>query len=418
MKLLALILLLVLGAASVRAQPAAQPPVLVRTTLAPPSGAVIGQHVRLFVDVLFPGDMPHPPRIALPDVPGAQVLRFETQGTTMGDTVGGVSYTGQRFEFALYPRRGGTLMIPPAKVTVLDRAGDITGTVQGESLQTEISVPPGVSAATLVIATDSLTLRETWSPDPASSFKAGDAITRTIVRRAADIPALAMRDLPFTAPAGIRVYVQPPGSDDHLSRGDLTGERTDRVTYVFETGGSFVIPAVSQPWWDLDGKVLKVEEGRGISIIVAAVPPSEETRPFPWLLLWLAAALLLAVCIAVMCLRSRIRIWIAAWQERRHGSEAAAFRDLLNACKAGEAATTYAAFRKWKGRLPSGAAEATSAIVRELERSLFRGDGNSAWSREDGYSMAQALRAWRRQTQDQHRAHLTGPLPPLNPSRN
>ena len=47
---------------------------------------------------------------------------------------------------------------------------------------------------------------------------------------------MAMLDLAFAAPPGVRVYVDPPQTDDRVERGDLTGRRTDRVTYVFERG--------------------------------------------------------------------------------------------------------------------------------------------------------------------------------------
>ena len=60
--------------------------------------------------------------------------------------------------------------------------------------------------------------------------------------QAADIPGMAMLDLAFAAPPGVRVYVDPPQTDDHVERGDLTGRRIDRVTYVFERGGSFPMP--------------------------------------------------------------------------------------------------------------------------------------------------------------------------------
>ena len=92
---------------------------------------VIGQHVRVLVDVLFPGEMPRPPRVSLPEMPGAQILRFETQATTMSDRIDGKDHVGQRFEFALYPRRGGTLEVPAPQVTVLDRAGEETGRLRG-----------------------------------------------------------------------------------------------------------------------------------------------------------------------------------------------------------------------------------------------------------------------------------------------
>ncbi|MGO4816647.1 hypothetical protein AB4156_44880, partial [Cupriavidus sp. 2MCAB6] len=50
--------------------PAATP--LVRTTIAPSEGIVIGQPVQLHVEVLFPSEMPRPPLVKLAEAPGAQ----------------------------------------------------------------------------------------------------------------------------------------------------------------------------------------------------------------------------------------------------------------------------------------------------------------------------------------------------------
>ncbi len=85
--------------------PARTEGVIVRTTVKPEQGAVLGQHVSVFVDVLLPGEMPRPPQVALGEMPGAQIVRYETQATTMSDTIDGKTYSGQRFESPLCAAR-------------------------------------------------------------------------------------------------------------------------------------------------------------------------------------------------------------------------------------------------------------------------------------------------------------------------
>ena len=85
---------------------------VIRTTVSPSDGAVIGQAVSVRVTVLFAGDMIRPPFVALPETPGAQIFRFETQGVTVRDRIEGQDYVGQSFEFTLYPRRGGSIAYP------------------------------------------------------------------------------------------------------------------------------------------------------------------------------------------------------------------------------------------------------------------------------------------------------------------
>ena len=205
-----------------------------RESADPAKGAVTGQRVAIYVDVLFRDAMAHPPRVEIPDVRGAQIFRFETQGSTMRETIDAASYVGQRFEFAFYARRAGDFTIPPAEVTLLDREGATTGSAKGAALTIGVVTPPGVIASEPIVATESMKLEQSWSPDPKGPHKPGDAIVRTLIRTAEDVPALAFADPPLDAPEGVRAYAAPPEAQDSVNRGALTGKRIDRITYVFE----------------------------------------------------------------------------------------------------------------------------------------------------------------------------------------
>jgi hypothetical protein len=381
--------------------------VVVRTTVKPEQGAVLGQHVGVFVDVLFPGDMPRPPRVSLADMSGAQIVRYETQATTMSDTIDGKTYAGQRFEFALYPRRGGQLTIPAPSVTVLNSSGDTAGQLQGKPVEVQIAVPPGVDPTRPVVAADSFTLEEQWQPMPSSAFKAGDAIVRTIIRVAADVPGMAMLDLAFTAPQGVRVYVDPPQSTDQVSRGTLTGRRTDRVTYVFETGGSFVIPEVVQPWWDLSANRLRRAVGAGATIAVTSAPvvATPGDRIERWIF---AAATALGIASLALWGWPRVRRWRADRRARWQASEAKAFDDLKAACRKDEPQATYRAFTAWRQRLPRPVH--AGALAEEIEAALFAG---APWSLDRADAFARKAETLRHATVRRERANI---LPPLNPA--
>ena len=54
---------------------------VVKSTLDPANGAVVGQAVSLYVDVLFPNAMPRPPRVRrISDTPGTQIMRSREPG--------------------------------------------------------------------------------------------------------------------------------------------------------------------------------------------------------------------------------------------------------------------------------------------------------------------------------------------------
>jgi hypothetical protein len=365
--------------------------------------------------VLFPDDMPHPPRVTAPEVPGAQVFRFESQGTTIGDRSGGTTYVGQRFEFDIYPRRAGTLAIPPVRVTLLDRAGDPVGERTGPARSIQAVVPSGLDPSGPIVASTAVTLNETWQPET-NSFHVGDALTRVLNRNAAGVPGLALAALDFPAPQGVRAYVDAPTINDRVERGEVTGHRTDRVTYVFEQAGTFVLPAVVQPWWDLKTGAAHTLTGAARQVTVAASPASTRApnarSPFPvppaaWI-----AACLVAVALAAFLARHRIATLWSRWRAAYAASESAAFRALRRAARGSEPVLTYRAWQHWNAAHPDRVmTPALAAAVGALERSLFGQGGawNSAAARQL-LAAAQAARA-------RPRAHRqTATLPPLNPT--
>ena len=231
--------LILVAAALAGAQNAAfaAPDVVVRESADPAKGAVTGQRVAIYVDVLFRDLMAHPPRVEIPDVTGAQIFRFETQGSTMRETIDAASYVGQRFEFAFYARRAGDFTVPPAEVTLLDREGAATGNAKGAALTIGVATPPGVIASEPIVATESMKLEQSWSPDPKGPHKPGDAIVRTLIRTAEDVPALAFADPPLEL-AGRRARLrgasrgpgqrQPRRPDGEAHRSDHLCLRTGR----------------------------------------------------------------------------------------------------------------------------------------------------------------------------------------------
>lgn len=380
--------------------------VVVRSHLEPQAGAVVGQHVRIMVDVLFKDEMPRPPRVTIDEVPGAQILRLETQGTTMTEVIDGRSYIGKRFEFALYPRRGGTMVVPAAAVTLLDAKGDEAGEARGQEVRTEITVPPGVDTAGPVIASKEVTLEEQWSPPRTTSFKSGDAVVRTITRTAADVPAMAMRDLDFPAPAGMRVYRDPPQALDRVDRGDLVGKRIDRITYVFESAGGYVLPGVAQPWWDLTANRLRQAAGEGLQVaVVAPVGPRDWRR----LGAVVAGALAGLACVswwAAVRFRDGYRQWLQ--------SEAKAFRDLQAACRQADLPKIYRQLLAWRRHIARP--DAVAGLVENLEQVLFNSGSPARWSSAQCQAFSRKASLSRRTLRKQASDRGKPPdLPPLNP---
>jgi hypothetical protein len=236
-----------------------------------------------------------------------------------------------------------------------------------------------------------------------------------------------MRDLVFTAPEGVRVYCDAPQSEDKIERGALTGRRIDRVTYVFETAGTFRLPAISQPWWDLGASRLQTAEGKGVSVSVSAAPIPKPRGTSPWsgafwgeLSNWLKLVIPLVGIAAALWGIARGAGWSrAAWAEhrrRRRQSEAYAFDDLMAACRNADLRAIYRRFALWRSRLPAAAATPAAPLAAQLEEVLFGAPSDDAkWSLDRSRDFAQKLREIRRSFLAQKGRGEMSPLPPLNP---
>jgi hypothetical protein len=417
-----LVRLLFLALAAIASAHAAPQDIVVRSKLDPATGAVPGQPVKLLVDVLFAGAMPRPPLVDVGEASGAQILRFETQAVTIREAIDGVDYVGQRFEFAVFARRGGQINIPAANVTVLDQSGDRTGSAKGQSLTLGVVAPPGLDMSGPVLAATKVTASETWTPDPATaSFKPGGAVTRAITRRADGVPALGMAEFSFAAPPGVRVYADGPQSDDRVERGHVEGSRTDKVTYVFVKPGTYDIPALAQPWWDLQAKQARSETLPGVRVVVPDLANKGEGGGGIWRVGYamLAIAGVGALALAFYLAPPRLVLLWRKRRERYEASEGWARRELRRIAKTGDALSTYRALEVWLHRLPQAADEAArgdvgfASLRRDLERALF--GAGAEWTRAKGVKLASRADKLRRALRRRGLIRRVI-LPPLNPS--
>ncbi len=312
-------------------------------------------------------------------------------------------------------------------MTLLDKVGGETGTAEGEAVRTQISVPPTVDLSQPVISTSSLTLDERWAPNRNTAFKAGDALVRTIARTAEDVPSLAMRELLFTAPEGVRLYREAPQSEDKVDRGALTGRRIDRVTYVVETAGIFRLTAISQPWWDLGAGRLQAAEGGGILVAASATPVTKPGKTSIWeTAFWRDPSngpkiviVLASIAAAAWAIVRGARWSWAAWCEHRRRwrqSEAHAFDGPMAVCRSGDARAIYRAFVLWRSRLPAASAACAAPLATEVEKVLFGGESDAAgWSSERSRLIPEELQKLPRSLAHRKVEDGTSSLPPLNP---
>ena len=230
----------------------------VRFTAAQDQPAWVGQEVKLNLELWSDGFSFGDQLFILPDVPGGFLLQGDSSTVKLSETRGGVAWQGLRYTLLFYPQAAGRLEVPEFDVSYTARAGfgsaPTAFSFRTEPLAVEVRLPPGASPGDLLVTTSAFELEADWDRDlPAEGplrLQTGDALTLEVRRRAADVPGMVFAPLPLPALDGLGVYPAKPSVRDQVNRGELAGARTDRLTIVCESAGTYVIPELRFQWWD------------------------------------------------------------------------------------------------------------------------------------------------------------------------
>ena len=296
----------------------------------------LGQELELNLDLWSDGVSFGDQTFVLPEVKGAYLLQADSSTVKLNESRDGASWQGLRYTFLLYPQRAGRLEVPSFEVRFSARAGydsEPSGfTFQTPVLFVEAQLPPGANASGLVVTSTSFTMESSWTPtlpdDGPGNLKVGDAVTLEVTRRARDVPGMVFAPLPDFSIEGLGVYPDAAQVNDRINRGDLTGSRSDSVTFICEREGNYEIPEMRFQWWDPEQEVLAEKVIPARELVVAANPAyassaaTDSSSAGKWLS-WKSVA---AVIIAVMLLLYPGR-WLAQYLAGRLPQLLAKLRD-------------------------------------------------------------------------------------------
>jgi len=413
----------------------------VRAELATESPQWVGQKVAFHVDLMSSTFFSGAPRFDLPEIPGAFLMKDGGRPVVSTEQVDGESWSIQRHDFSIYPQQSGTFTIPPflIRFSVAPASGKPAEEQRLKSppLNFEARLPPGAEGLSLLISTAELDVDEVWSPpiaaDRALDLEVDDAITRKITVRAKDVPGMALPEIVIPEPVGAAAYPKQPDVHDEENRGQLTGERTDTVTFVCERPGVIVLPAIAIPWWDVDANELRRVKLPSVTINVSqsataadesdgsATISDPETIAF-----WPLGVGLLVVCIVIVSLGyvpRRINKLLKAWKSRRAEAEHSYFAKVARGCRANDPVTTLNALMRWLEKQTAGPAPVTIAAFLNqndnaqladelvaLQRAAV--DRSGIWS---GHELLTGLSKVRNSRHRLESRCLSSMLPDLNP---
>ena len=334
--------------------------IVLRTSVIPEE-AWIGQRVVLQIDVLGDSGWSQITRFGELEIDGAYLIRTDSQGTRLQETIGGVSYSGQRYELSIYPQVAGSVEVPaiPVEVTSKGWGADAAETIEqanAPAVSIKSRIPPGAGNIRGLVSTSRLEAEQQWKPS-IEAAKVGDALERTVTLQAEDISAMAFMPLQHDVIPGVGTYPAEPDLQDTTNRGSLTGTRIERVTYVFERPGEVRLPDIRLTWWDTRAEELKSIQLPGPRLQVAAGPAGDAGVPGATVSrqmvgrLWPVFAVLALVLVLAVRFRAGISQWLTAWRKARKESETRYFRRAMRSLKSQDTRAGIRDTMRWLDRI-------------------------------------------------------------------
>ena len=339
--------------------------------------------LRIYHSVSLYDDSSLPPL----QIPDARIEQLGESRTYEKD-INGVRHGVIEMRYAIYPQHSGELIIPgqifnaalvdaqPAQDATAQspKSGKLMRISSGELLLTVKAKPITYPADLPWLPARSLTLSESWSPEP-EHVQVGDSMTRSLTVKAEGLASSQLPPLPGTEVSGLRRYPdQPVLGNQNTDRG-LVGSREDREALVPARSGSIELPSVDVVWWNtfedhlehssLPARSLQVAANPSLMVDSPAGAPLNTTAESETLWRWKLSSLILA-CTTLLGFGLW---WRARWQPavartaQTGPSPRTVLDELKRACQANDPQATRQALDAWARQQPETLADMAARFV-------------------------------------------------------
>jgi hypothetical protein len=264
-------------------------------SLAPREGIVPGQKLTLTLKIATDRWFSGGTRISLPEVPGLVILQTEQFASNASERRGESSWVIQRWTLDVYPQRPGNFTIPPvkARLQVNTADGDVEGVLSSPGVQFTVSLPPALEGLEQWVAAPAFNVEQQFDRS-LEGLQVGDAFERMVNFEASDVMAMMLPSLSPEDTPGLAAYPAPPVQENSNNRGQVSASRSERINYVVEAEGRYLLRARDFHWWDTSRGELRLVSLPAVEFTVGSGAASAATgnTPVPTLSprQWLALA--------------------------------------------------------------------------------------------------------------------------------
>lgn len=364
------------------------------------------------------------------------------ESRTYEKLINGVRHGVIEVRYGIYPQHSGELQIPALtfSATQVDNQPGNTSTPSAPKpgkmvhvTSTEIPLqvkpkPEDYPATAAWLPARSLSLSETWNPEPDHS-KVGDSLTRTLTLKAEGLSSAQLPPLPATDVNGLRRYPDLPQLSNQVTDNGLIGSREEREALVPTRVGQVELPAVELVWWNthedrlersyLPARTLQVAANTSLTAdtLAGTGPVVDSDDSTLWL--WQLSTLLLA-CTTLIGFGLW---WRARWQPailraaQTGPSPRTLLDDIKRASLANDPQATRQALDAWARQQPETLAEMAARFV--LLSDALDGLNGALYSETGQYwqgeELWKAIRSIPAAEREQDTASESSSLPPLYP---
>jgi len=354
------------------------------------------------------------------------------------EMVQGRYYSVEEQKYAIFPQKSGAFAIKPPSFRALiyeDIPQQVN--IQAPAVTLSVQAAPSSFKGNNWLPAKHLVLTETRDQS-SLTLEQGDTLMRKITMEATGLPAQLMPALAITEQDGVRVYQDKPEERNILRQGNVVGNTSINVTYLFNKPGQVRVAPVQLTWFNTDTGKEETTILPELNVNVTPAPGNTTTQPgisdtpattraetgvqapaapvqqsMAW---WLVGGLILAWGLTLQ-----------QWWRQRNGSKTKrerpqGLRDLKSACAANQAEQAQKALLHWaREQWPQASILNLNDITRltnsdtlnrhidALSEALYQA-GASTWNGQD---LWQAIGQFK-PAKDAKKARQTG-IPPANP---
>ena len=340
--------------------------------------------LRIYHSVSLYDDSSLPPL----QIPDARIEQLGESRTYEKD-INGIRHGVIEMRYAIYPQHSGELIIPAQIFNAAlveaqpvqdasaqaPKSGKLMRVSSGEILLTVKAKPITYPADLPWLPARSLTLSESWNPEP-EHVQVGDSLTRSLTVKAEGLASSQLPPLPGTEVSGLRRYPDQPVLGNQNTERGLVGSREDREALVPSRSGAIDLPSVEVVWWNtfedhlehssLPARTLQVAANPSLLVDTpAGATPMDSSASNETLWRWKLSTLILA-CTTLLGFGLW---WRARWQPailraaQTGPSPRTVLDDLKRACQANDSHATRQALDAWARQQPETLADMAARFV-------------------------------------------------------